>query len=263
MSLDCSTLPQSCAAAQGTACTALEPAQLEKLTPQICVRRRRANASVQPVPVPVPVAHRQQPGLGGRHSVLPGVQSHNGLIDEQRRGEVMCYSSHGLPARQRSTLCGHRELATLHSSCVERITPRTLASPPCPVARLPFRASCTRVRKRDEIMSVRFGTQALHKSRSGRHHGHRPLRRVTGTASQGLHEYAVHAVAGTPRQPPHGRECQCIVGTGVSGKTHGNDKLPNLASGKENEAGHIHPQPVIERTCRVMPSATLMLDEVN
>ena len=130
----------------------------------------------------------------------------------------MCYSSHGLPTRQRSTLCGHCELATLHSSCVERITPRILAGPPCPVARLPFWSSCARVSKRDEIMSVQIRTQALHESRSGLVSGHYPLLRVTGTSSQGSHEYVVHAVAGTPRQPPHGEERQCIVGTGVSGK---------------------------------------------
>lgn len=41
------------------------------------------------------------------------------------------------------------------------------------------------------------------------------------TLSQGAHEYAVHAVAGNPRQPPHGSDCQCTVGTEVSckGKT--------------------------------------------
>lgn len=59
-------------------------------------------------------------------------------------------------------------------------------------------------------MSVHFGTRTLHKSRSGPLKGPRPLRRVTGTASQGLHEYAVHAVAGTPRQPPHGKHCQSV-----------------------------------------------------
>jgi hypothetical protein len=78
----------------------------------------------------------------------------------------VCYSSHGLPTRQRSTLCGACELATLHSSCVERITPCAHAGPPYPVARLPFWSSCARVRKRDEVMSVQMGTQTLHESRT-------------------------------------------------------------------------------------------------
>ena len=96
--------------------------------------------------------------------------------------------------------------------------PLDVARPPCPVARVPFLSSCTRVRKRDEIMSVRIGTLALHESRSGLVAGHCPLLCVTRPSSQGSHEYVVHAVAGTPRQPPHGEECQCRVETGVSGK---------------------------------------------
>jgi hypothetical protein len=96
--------------------------------------------------------------------------------------------------------------------------PLDVARPPCPVARVPFLSSCTRVRKRDEIMSVQIRPQALHESRSGPVAGHCPLLCVTGPSSQGSHEYVVHTVAGTPRQPPHGEECQCIVETGVSGK---------------------------------------------
>jgi hypothetical protein len=119
-------------------------------------------------------------------------------------GRWVCYSSHGLPTRQRSTLCGYCELATLHSSCVERITPHIHASPPCPVARVPFLSSCARVRKRDEVMSVQIRTQTLHESRSGLVAGHCLMLCST--------------VAGTPQQPPHGEECQCMVETGLSGK---------------------------------------------
>ena len=192
-----------CIAAQGS----LEHADLEILAPSICAR---CCAGV----VLCSAATPRRPAQ--RASWRAVAQRLNQRA--KAGGNGVCYSSHGLPTRQRSTLCGHCELATSHSSCVERITPRVLARPPCPVARPPFSSSCTRVRKRDEIMSVRIGTLALHESRSGLVAGHCPLLCVTRPSSQGSHEYAVHAVAGTPRQPPHGEECQCRVETGVSGK---------------------------------------------
>lgn len=86
----------------------------------------------------------------------------------------------------------------------------------CLVAPLPFLSSCTRVRKRDEIMSVQIRSQTLHESSTGRVADHCPFLCATGTSSQGSHEYAVHTVAGTPQQPPHGEECQCRVETEVS-----------------------------------------------
>ena len=58
--------------------------------------------------------------------------------------------------------------------------PLDVARSPCPVARVPFLSSCARVRKRDEIMSVRIRPQALHESRSGPVAGHCPLLCVTG-----------------------------------------------------------------------------------
>lgn len=138
-----------CIAAQGS----LEHADLEILAPSICAR---CCAGV----VLCSAATPRRPAQ--RASWRAVAQRLNQRA--KAGGNGVCYSSHGLPTRQRSTLCGHCELATSHSSCVERITPRVLARPPCPVARPPFSSSCTRVRKRDEIMSVLIRTQAVHES---------------------------------------------------------------------------------------------------
>ena len=171
------------------------------------------------IAVPKPAtACRSLSGLSGRPALVQAC-SCTTVIQRAKAGGMGCATAHmALPTRQRSTLCGCCELATLHSSCVERIIPHLLAGPPCSVARLPFLSSCARVRKRDEIMSVPIRTHTLHESRTRLVAGHRALLCVTATSSQASHEYAVHTVAGTPRQPPHGDECRCRVGTGVSGK---------------------------------------------
>jgi hypothetical protein len=86
-------------------------------------------------------------------------------------GWDMCYSSHGLlPTRQRVLRAG--DVAQL-MRCRQSLLALS-SGPPCPVAPVPFWASCARVRKRDEIMSVHIRTQTLHESRSGPQQGHCP-----------------------------------------------------------------------------------------
>lgn len=152
------------------------------------------------------------------------------VFNEQRRGgeDGICATAHMASCQHDNGCCA---LTMLHSSCVvanhhSHVHP----SSPCPVAPRPLWSSCARVRKRDEIMSVHIGTQTLHKSTSGLAAGHCPLLCATASFSQGAHEYAVHAVAGTPRQPPHGEACQCIVETEVSCK--GLTSGPNLHQGR-------------------------------
>ena len=166
-------------------------------------------------------------GLSGRHSVFPGVQLHNGLFNEQRRGGGVNRDRDRdedvLQLTWPANTTTFDPLRVLQAGEVARLMrganhPSHTRQPPCPVARVPFLSSCAGIRKRDEIMSVQIRTQTLHKSRSGLAAGHCLLLYVTGTSSQGSYEYAVSTVAGTPPQPPHCEGCECIVETGVSGK---------------------------------------------
>lgn len=103
-----------------------------------CSRRRSGLLAVQK-----PTA-RLLSGLSGRHSVLAGVQLHNGLFIERRRGDggVLqltwpCQHDNVQPSadaaswrRRTAHAWSESPLAYLH------------ASPPCPVARVPFSSSC-------------------------------------------------------------------------------------------------------------------------
>lgn len=83
-------------------------------------------------------------GLSGRHSVLPGLavaQRSNSQRAKGGEGDVdvlqltwPCQHDNVRPS------AAHRELATLHSSCVERITPRP---PNSPALRPPFPVAST------------------------------------------------------------------------------------------------------------------------